>query len=68
MADYLVTRQIKIDKPAAPMPEGPALTELRKEIARLEAETPRREKVPAFVPVAAISQPATQGSEVWASH
>ena len=50
------------------MPEGPALTKLRKEIARLEAETPRREKVPAFVPVTVISRPATQGTEAWASH
>lgn len=68
MADYLVTRQIKIDNPAAPMPEGPALTELRKELARLEAETPRREKVPAFVPVAVINRPAAAGAAVLVQH
>lgn len=41
------------------MPEGPALTKLRKEIARLEAEPLRQVKMPAFVPVTVKSHSAT---------
>jgi hypothetical protein len=56
--DFLVTRTMNLGKESVPMPEGPALAELRHEIARLEAETPRRQKVPAFAPLPAAGATA----------
>jgi hypothetical protein len=57
----LVTQLLDNDHSFTQMPEGPALTKLRKEIARLEAEPLRQVKMPAFVPVTVKSHSTTTG-------